>query len=75
MNRVARDYCSKGTHPQWRAWMNKGVYAEGGGHGYSHDVRCVFCNARIGDSETRGSFGRAGSFLSSSARWRALSNG
>lgn len=45
MNRIKRDYCSKGFHPNWRAW--KANYNMSTVQ-WSHEGNtCVFCNADV----------------------------
>lgn len=48
MNRIKRDYCSKGIHPNWRAWkanydMSDVTWT------YKGNV-CVYCNADVSKS-------------------------
>lgn len=41
MRRVTKDYCSKGSHPRWKAWKPR--Y---GKHGWAGN-RCIYCGAHI----------------------------
>ena len=48
MNRVERDYCSKGRHPRWKAWTAH--YENQGFLTTKMTITCDFCGARVKDN-------------------------
>ena len=67
MNRIQKDYCSKGEHPRWRHWRDNGVYTK---DGFAHKVQCVECGAILTCAGTYGS--SPANFVTSSRRWDGL---
>jgi hypothetical protein len=48
MNRVFRDYCNRGRHPNWRAWKAKYEQDKGAPYGLRWAGNfCVFCGERV----------------------------
>lgn len=53
MNRIKRDYCSKGLHPNWRAW--KAAHDMSTTQWSYKGSNCVYCGADV----TKSSVGSA----------------
>jgi len=41
MNRVKREYCSRGRHPNWRAWDGS----------FGREAYCLYCKADIAEAD------------------------
>jgi len=52
MNRVKKDYCSKGIHPNWRAWEAK--YDMSTIEWKHTGCFCQYCNKPLSETNVRG---------------------
>lgn len=48
MNKVKRDYCSKGRHPKWKAWVAK--YDMASVQWSWRGDYCIYCGGKVDES-------------------------